>query len=70
MRRISILNIAFMLLLAALPLISLGTVNDQPLLWQFGLLLLVVGLLIPPALRLRSAVVDPKDEPDVGEEPS
>jgi len=70
MRRTTILDIAFVLLLLALPLISVGTVNDRALLWQVGLLLLVVGLLIPPALRLGQAVSDADELPDVGEEPS
>lgn len=70
MRRATILDLAFVLLLLALPLISVGTVNDRALLWQIGLLLLVVGLLIPPALRLSKAVSDARDYPDVEEEPS
>jgi hypothetical protein len=70
MRRITTLNLAFLLLLAALPLISLGASGGQDLLWQVGFLLLLVGLLIPPGLRLRSSARDPKDEPDVEEEPS
>ena len=69
MRRSMILNIAFVLVLAALPLISAGTANDQSWLWQLGFLLLLLGLLIPPALRLRRSVPDPSDEPDVAEEP-
>jgi hypothetical protein len=70
MRRSTILNISFLLMLVALPLISLGTVNNQTAVWILGAILLVVGLLIPPLLRLRPAANDPKDEPDVEEEPS
>ncbi|HHX44569.1 MAG TPA: hypothetical protein GX714_11370 [Chloroflexi bacterium] len=70
MRRTTLLDIAFVLLLAALPFISIGTMNEQPLVWQLGFLLLVVGLLMPPALRLRRAVIDARDLPDVEEEPS
>jgi len=70
MRRRTILNIAFGLLLVALPLISFGTVNHQAWLWQLGFGLLLVGLLAPPALRLRKTASDPRDEPDVGEEPT
>ncbi len=70
MRRLTILSIAFVLLLIALPLISIGTVNDQAWLWQLGFVLLLVGLLVPPALRLLRAPTDPQDEPDVGEEPT
>lgn len=70
MRRTTILSIAFLMLLISLPLISLGTINETAWMWWLGLALLVVGLLIPPALRLRHAVADARDEPDVGEEPS
>ena len=70
MRRTTILSIAFVLLLLALPLISLGTINEIAWMWWLGLALLVLGLLIPPALRLRQAASDSRDEPDVGEEPS
>ena len=70
MRRLTILSTAFILMLVALPLISYGTVNDQSWLWQLGFLLLLVGLLTPPALRLLKTPTDPRDEPDVGEEPS
>lgn len=70
MRRSSILNIAFVLLLIALPLISSGTVNNQDWQWQLGFLLLLIGLSIPPLLRLRKTAPDPQDEPDVAEEPS
>ena len=70
MRRGVFLNIAFLLLLAALPLISIGSSGGRPLLWQTGFTLLLAGLLIPPALRLRKTVSDTRDEPDVGEEPS
>ncbi len=70
MRRTTLLDLAFVLLLLALPLISFGTVNDWALMWLVGLLLLVVGLLIPPALRLRMPVSDASEYPDVEEEPS
>lgn len=70
MRRLTILSIAFIVLLIALPLISIGTVNNQALLWQLGFLMLLVGLLTPPVLRLRKNPQDAQDEPDVGEEPT
>ncbi len=70
MRRTTILSIAFILLLLALPLISLGTINETPWMWWLGLAMLAVGLLTPPVMRLRHAVRDARDEPDVGEEPS
>lgn len=70
MSRTTILSIAFVLMLAALPLISFGTVDNQAWLWQLGFALLVLGLLVPPLLRLRKTVEDPRDEPDVAEEPT
>ncbi len=70
MRRITILSIAFVLLLIALPLISIGTVNNEDWLWQLGFLLLLGGLLTPPLLRLRKSEQDAQDEPDVLEEPT
>ena len=70
MRRTTLLDLAFVLLLLALPLISFGTVNDWAFVWLVGLLLLVVGLLIRPALRLRKPVSDASEYPDVEEEPS
>lgn len=70
MRRITILSISFVLLLVALPLISIGTVNNQAWMWQLGFVLLLVGLLTPPVLRLRQSIQDARDEPDVGEEPT
>ena len=56
--------------LAALPLISIGATSGPEILWQLGFGLLIIGLLVPPALRLRNAPAQPGDEPDVGEEPS
>jgi len=70
MRRTTILDIAFLLLIAALPLISIGFSSGPAVLWQIGFAFLVTGMLIPPALRLRKAICEPTDEPDVGEEPS
>lgn len=70
MRKSTILDIAFLLLFAALPLISIGGTGGPEILWQVGFGLLVLGLLIPPALRLRKTLANPEDEPDIGEEPS
>lgn len=70
MRKSTILDIVFLLLLAALPLISIGATSGPEILWQLGFGLLIIGLLVPPALRLRNASAQPGDEPDVGEEPS
>ncbi len=40
-------TVAFLLLLAVLPLVSLGATRDVEALWVLGLVLLVVGSLIP-----------------------
>jgi hypothetical protein len=69
MRRFSILNLAFLMLLAAIPMISIGALNDAIALWVLGLVVLLTGFLIPIVLRFVHLVVTPKDEPDVGEEP-
>jgi hypothetical protein len=70
MRRLSLLEIAFLMLLASLPLVSVGTSRDLPVLWWLGLLVLMVGLLLPPSCRFLLLAQDVRDEPDVGEEPS
>ena len=61
---------SFLLLLGALPLISLGTDQDSAPVWSAGLVLLGVGFLVPLALRFGLAPTIDEDEPDVGEEPS
>jgi hypothetical protein len=50
--RLTYLSISFVLLLAAVPLISIGTNRGIPLLWWLGLGALVLGGLIPPTQRL------------------
>ena len=69
MRRFSVINLAFLMLLAAIPMISIGALNDATALWAVGLIVLLTGFLIPIVLRFVHLVVTPKDEPDVGEEP-
>jgi hypothetical protein len=69
MRRFSVLNLAFLMLLVAIPMISFGALNDATALWVAGLIVLLIGFLIPIVLRFVHLVVKPKDEPDVGEEP-
>jgi hypothetical protein len=69
MRRFSVLNLAFLLLLAAIPMISIGALNDAAALWALGLVVLLTGFFIPIVLRFVHLMVTPKDEPDVGEEP-
>ena len=70
MRRFSVLNLAFIMLLVAIPIISAGALGDAVALWGVGLLLLVVGFVIPIVLRFIHLLTPPKDEPDVGEEPA
>jgi hypothetical protein len=70
MTRGKILDISFLLLLAALPIISFGTIREEPFLWGVGLALLIAGFLIPLLLRFFPVRTEPEDEPDVFEEPS
>lgn len=51
MSTIAVQTLAFILLLIVLPLTSLGTTHDQPVLWWLGLGVLLVGGLLPPATR-------------------
>ena len=69
MRRFSVLNLAFLMLLAAIPIVSLGAQGDAVALWTVGFILLVVGFVIPIMLRFAHLLTPAKDEPDVGEEP-
>ena len=52
MSRLAALSLSMVLLLAAFPLISIGTTQDQPLWWWLGLLSLLLGGVIPPLGRL------------------
>lgn len=52
MSRATALGISMLLLLAAFPLVSIGTMQDRELLWWLGLSALVAGGIIPPARRL------------------
>jgi hypothetical protein len=70
MTRGKILDISFILLLAALPIISFGTIREEAVFWGLGLALLIVGFLIPLLLRFIPVRTEPEDEPDVFEEPS
>ncbi|MFL1404469.1 hypothetical protein ACJO2E_03860 [Marinobacter sp. M1N3S26] len=50
--RIVYLSLSFLLLLASFPLISIGTTEGPAFLWWLGLVVLLVGAMIPPAQRL------------------
>lgn len=62
MSRFAARNLSFVLMLAAFPLISVGTTGGRPALWWIGLASLVIGALIPPVMRYLPAK-DRKDEP-------
>lgn len=51
MSRLAALSISLVLLLAAFPLISVGTTGGPPVLWWLGLGALGLGGLIPPLRR-------------------
>ena len=59
--RIALLTTSFVLFLAAVPLISIGTTRGPRALLWIGLAALCVGALIPPLYRLCCA---PKESPD------
>lgn len=51
MSRFAARNVSLLLMLAAFPLISVGTTRGQPVLWWLGLACLIMGALIPPVMR-------------------
>lgn len=51
MSRLAAQGVALALMLLSLPLVSAGATGDIAVLWWLGLLLLVVGGLIPPITR-------------------
>lgn len=57
--RLTYLGISLLLLLVALPLISIGATRGIPLLWRVGLVAFIVGGLIPPVQRLLSRTSSP-----------
>jgi hypothetical protein len=54
------LSLSMALMLAAFPLVSIGTTQGSPFVWWLGLLALGVGGLIPPVWRFLAA---PQPEP-------
>jgi hydrogenase-4 membrane subunit HyfE len=69
-RRAILLDLAFVLLLVGLPLISFGATRDETVVWIIGFVVLAAGFVLPLALRFVPAHQPPEDEPDVFEEPS
>lgn len=51
MMRMIALSLSLVLMLAAFPLISMGTTDGPAALWWLGLAMLVLGGLIPPIAR-------------------
>lgn len=58
----TLLGGALVLMLAALPLVSIGAWNDTAWLWSAGLVVLAVGSLIPPVARYAMSDADADDE--------
>ena len=59
MSRFAAKNLSLLLMLAAFPLISVGSTGDQAIVWWLGLASLVIGALIPPIMRYL-----PEEEPE------
>ncbi len=68
-RRILLIS-ALVMLLVALPMISIGSVRGATALWAAGLVVSAGGFVLPLALRFVPATQTVEDEPDVGEEPT
>jgi hypothetical protein len=68
MSRLAIQGIALVLLIAALPLISLGTTGGGDLALGLGLLALVIGGLLPVATRFVRPSKPPEQARDCGME--
>jgi hypothetical protein len=61
-----LLAVALVLMLASLPLVSIGSWNDLAFVWWIGLALLAIGAAIPPAMRFL-ADDDADDAGDAGD---
>jgi hypothetical protein len=58
----AVLGGALVLMIAALPLVSIGAENDVPALWVLGLVLIGIGGIIGPVTRY--ALTDDDQEDD------
>ena len=65
MSKMQVLGISLVVLLVALPLVSIGSVRDSPELWGTGLVLLVLGAVAAPITRF---VFDEGDEEEESQE--
>ncbi len=63
MNRNAARNVSLLLMLAAFPLISVGTTGDQSLVWWLGLAALGLGALIPPVMRYLPAEAEEERPP-------
>lgn len=69
MTRLRSLEIALLLFLIGIPLVSVGAKSDRPSLWGLGLFVFVIGGLLPPLTRYVFTSSDPREEADVKDEP-
>ncbi len=70
MSRLAVRSISLVLMLAAFPLISVGTTGGQPAVWWIGLACLGLGALIPPVMRYlpeQEQEEEPHEATDLGE---
>lgn len=51
MSRFALRTVSLLLMLAAFPLISVGTTSHRSVVWWLGLAAFAVGAIIPPAMR-------------------
>lgn len=64
MSKVQIQGLAFVLLMASLPLISIGTTAGVGFLWGTGLVLLALGGLVLAAARYTSLISEDKGRKD------
>lgn len=67
MSKMQVLGISLVILLVALPLVSIGSVRESPGLWGTGLVLLVLGAITAPITRFVFEEENDDDEAGEGE---